>query len=99
MAIQKVTPRSNVQIPTPKMVAEYFAVSTAIGELMLSMIQRELNRNNTYANTGMWLAFASLVILVACAVWLALKGQTWTSIGLDGATAAGMITAFLSARR
>jgi hypothetical protein len=95
----KVTPKSIVQIPTPKMVAEWEATSKERCDQMLAMTQRELDRNSFYAFLGMWLAFATFLILIGCAVWMAYLGNTKAVWAFTTATMVGLIGAFLTARR
>lgn len=99
MAGSKVTPKSIIQIPTPKMVAEYEAVSPERCTEMLLMIQKELDRNSLYAFLGMALAFAVFLILMGCALWAAATGRVQAMYAFTGATAVGMFTSLLAARR
>jgi hypothetical protein len=99
MAGSKVKPKSIVQIPTPKMVAEYEAVSTERCTEMLLMVQKELDRNNRYAFTGMALAFLAFLILIGCAAWMAYARNYQGMWAFTSATVVGLVSAFLGARR
>jgi hypothetical protein len=81
MAGPKVTAKSIVQIPTPKMVAEYQAVSPERCSQMLGMVQKELDRNNRYAFAGMALAFLAFLILIGCAAWMAYGSELSGDVG------------------
>jgi len=99
MAGSKIVPKSIVQIPTPKMVAEYEAVSAERCTEMLLMIQKELDRNNRYAFAGMVLAFLTFLILVGCAAWMAYEKNYQAMWAFTSATVVGLVGAFLGARR
>jgi uncharacterized membrane protein len=99
MAGPKVTPKSIVQIPTPKMVAEYEAVSPERCDQMLRMVQRELDRNNRYAFMGMSLAFTAFLILIGSAAWMAYDRNYQAMWAFTSATMVGLVSAFLGARR
>jgi hypothetical protein len=99
MAGPKVTAKSIVQIPTPKMVAEYQAVSPERCSQMLGMVQKELDRNNRYAFAGMALAFLAFLILIGCAAWMAYARNYQGMWAFTSATVIGLVSAFLSARR
>lgn len=81
------------------MVAEWEAISTERCDQMLAMTQKELDRNNFYAFLGMWLAFATFLILIGCAVWMAYLGNIKAVWAFTTATMVGLIGAFLTARR
>jgi hypothetical protein len=71
----KPVPKSLVQIPTPKMVAHWQAVSEKRCDQMLAMTQQELDRNSSYAFQGMWMALLIFLILFGSAFFFAYRGN------------------------
>jgi hypothetical protein len=95
----KPTPKSAVQIPSPKMVAEWDALSKERCDQMLAMTQRELDRNNRYAFCGMLSALLVFLVLTGSAVYMGYIGNIKAVWAFLTTTMVGLVTSFLGARR
>jgi len=99
LKLPKITPKSNVQIPTPKMVAEYERVSHEHWLVVWARIEKELDSNKRYAFCGMWIAFVISLLLIGSAIYMGVIGNNKAVAAFMATTAVGLATSFLGARR
>jgi hypothetical protein len=99
LGVPKAVPKSPVQIPSPKMLAEYEAISKERADEIMEMVRTELKANDRYALRGQSFAFITFSGLTACAGWMAYRGNNHAVYAFLTATTISVVTTFITARR
>jgi hypothetical protein len=87
------------QIPTPSVLAGYNAIDPALPGRILARVELELDRNARYAFLGLFLSFASFVILIAAASFSVYLHEWRATACFPGTAVLGFATQLLRNRR